>query len=332
VNDIKIESSVKMAVNSVNSVNNIYPQEQKSLSSNSETAASSNLLDKEKIAAMQKMSGSTIMSNQVASMIDKNKPPKIDYAEDGKTIGGITEYDAETGKKIKHTIYRNGTQNIATIFEYDKNTGNIIKDTEFEKDGKTIQSTSVSDSETGQIKEVCNYKTGKLVTKEEYENGKPSKTLHYKDDGVTVGDITELQYDTNTGKLLTENTKTSDGKLIESAEYDQTTGKVKKLTEFDIDGKTIKSVLEGNQLTNFKPDGKTIDFITVGDPKTNKPIKKIMYQNNEMKSVIDLDENGAKVKETFYSNNGKDVGPINEYDPKTGKLKSIADTTSMFKK
>ena len=130
----------------------------------------------------------------------------------------ILETDSKTGKMVKRTAYQNDSNTIKCIEEFDPQTGKLVKTTLYNSDGKTINSINEVDPQTGN----------------------PVKVTYYKNEQVKV----IIESDPQTEKMIkSTNFSELDGKIIKSVtEYDSTTGKEIKLTTYEPDGVTIKSI------------------------------------------------------------------------------------------
>ncbi|WP_320414844.1 DUF2963 domain-containing protein [Mulberry dwarf phytoplasma] len=151
---------------------------------------------------------------------------QISYHPNG-TIDSISEYDPQTGNKIKYTSYNfDGT--IKSIGEYDPQTGYIIKWTLYNSDG-TIDSITEYDPQTGnEIKWTLYKSDGTIKSIGEYDpqTGNEIKWTLYKSDG-TIKSIGE--YDPQTGNKIKETDYNEDGKTTNYInEYDPKTGKLIK--------------------------------------------------------------------------------------------------------
>lgn len=130
----------------------------------------------------------------------------------------ILETDSKTGKMVKRTAYQNDSNTIKCIEEFDPQTGKLVKTTLYNPDGKTINSINEVDPQTGN----------------------PVKVTYYKNEQVKV----IIESDPQTEKMIkSTNFSELDGKIIKSVtEYDSKTGKEIKLTTYEPDGVTIKSI------------------------------------------------------------------------------------------
>ncbi len=130
----------------------------------------------------------------------------------------ILETDSKTGKMVKRTAYQNDSNTIKCIEEFDPQTGKLVKTTLYNSDGKTINSINEVDPQTGN----------------------PVKVTYYKNEQVKV----IIESDPQTEKMIkSTNFSELDGKIIKSVtEYDSKTGKEIKLTTYEPDGVTIKSI------------------------------------------------------------------------------------------
>ena len=130
----------------------------------------------------------------------------------------ILETDSKTGKMVKRTAYQNDSNTIKCIEEFDPQTGKLVKTTLYNSDGKTINSINEVDPQTGN----------------------PVKVTYYKNEQVKV----IIESDPQTEKMIkSTNFSELDGKIIKSVtEYDSTTGKEIKLTTYEPDGVTVKSI------------------------------------------------------------------------------------------
>ena len=131
----------------------------------------------------------------------------------------ILETDSKTGKMVKRTAYQNDSNTIKCIEEVDPQTGNPVKTTFYNPDGKTI----------------------KYIAEVDPQTGNPVKITYYKNEQVKV----IIESDPQTEKMIkSTNFSELDGKIIKSVtEYDSKTGKEIKLTTYEPDGVTIKSII-----------------------------------------------------------------------------------------
>ncbi len=167
-------------------------------------------------------------------------------SEDGKTLSAIIDYDLVSGNKTKATGFLPDGKTLNSIIDFNKSTGLPLKMRIYEEDGKTLYSIIDCDPLTGkQLKSTIYNGDGKTITSVmdyELSTGNTLKITNYKEDGKTFKSI--IDCDPDTGNWLKMSLFEEDGKTVKS------------MSEYDIDGKVVKT-------TYYKPDG-TIDRV-IGD-------------------------------------------------------------------
>ena len=156
----------------------------------------------------------------------------------------ILETDSKTGKMVKRTAYQNDSNTIKCIEEFDPQTGKPVKTTFYNPDGQTIKSIAEVDPQTGNPLKTTFYnpdgQTVHSIAEVDPKTGNPVKVTYYKNEQVKV----IIESDPQTEKMIkSTNFSELDGKIIKSVtEYDSKTGKEIKLTTYEPDGVTIKSI------------------------------------------------------------------------------------------
>ncbi|WP_373403320.1 DUF2963 domain-containing protein [Candidatus Phytoplasma solani] len=62
----------------------------------------------------------------------------INYQSDGKTINFIEEFNPNTGKIVKATIFQQDGTTVDFISDFDPSTGELVKKTFYQSDGTII--------------------------------------------------------------------------------------------------------------------------------------------------------------------------------------------------
>lgn len=314
-----------MAINSVNMNNGQVPMVPVCNTNNCNCATNpvQNSTDKN----MADMTGATILSNQIAGTIQKNRSPHIKYQADGKTPDVVTEFDPETGKKVKKTVYDKTGKIVEFVSTYDKNTGFKTSETFYNDDGSIFNNIYFNPQNGLRLKSE-QYHNGKLNEIEEYSEvlagTKPVKTTHYREDGSTIDAITLSQYNEMTGNLVKEMEYNADGKTLRNEDDFNENGKRIRSIEYDRTGNNVKEIYNseprtGNitQKIEFKPDGKTVDNVTIANPQIDKLEYCVYYQDDgkTVKKVIEYNNSGDKCMETDYAPDGKTVIGVKPLDP-----------------
>ena len=105
----------------------------------------------------------------------------------------IDEYDTDSGKRIRTINYDIRNENrVTSIQEYDLDTRKIKKVTLYRRDGQTISTIKEINPKTETVIRWTSFRESQTVSSvSEYnsKNGKPSKTTYYYRDGKTVREI-----------------------------------------------------------------------------------------------------------------------------------------------
>lgn len=166
------------------------------------------------------------------------------YQNDGNTIKCIEEFDPQTEKPVKTTFYNSDGEKIHSINEFDPQTEKLVKTTFYNPDGEKIHSINEVDPQTGKLVKTTFYnsdgQTIKSIAEVDLQTGNPVKVTYYENEQVKV----IIESDPQTEKMIkSTNFRELDGKIIKSVtEYDSTTGKEIKLTTYEPDGVTVKSI------------------------------------------------------------------------------------------
>lgn len=229
---------------------------------------------------------------------NKTVETSTQYQKDGKTLAAsnstVKDNKAGTTTTSKFTYNENGKLKTSHNITVDKNNV-LIKDltttNEYAKDGKTIKKSETSGKNSdGDYSEVINFDDkGKMssIDKSYFRRGAkfedhyegpnlenrkgyiPSRQIEYEEDGKTVKQVTDNQFDKD-GVLIGETIKDKDGNIISTHDFSKVDG------NFDTSyqkGRGDCYLLAGLNSLRSSEEGKEIlkQTITEGiDPKTHE--------------------------------------------------------------
>ena len=172
------------------------------------------------------------------------------YADDGKTLSGVTEDVNNKDGSTAHNEYKinkygkNESSHSVIKDSTGKTISDLTKKCTYEADGKTIKQFEVSGTQNGNpITQVDKFKDGKIESShlvtyrrggkvEEYYDGPnlknklgeiPTKQIKYEKDGKTVKEITENTFDKD-GVLTGMVVKDKDGKVTQTHDFSKVDG------------------------------------------------------------------------------------------------------------
>ena len=141
------------------------------------------------------------------------------FSKGAKTLAKNSSDDAQVNPQNLRVIVEAQLDGTKFILETDSKTGKMVKRTAYQNDSNTIKCIEEFDPQTGN----------------------PVKITYYKNEQVKG----IIESDPQTEKMIkSTNFSELDGKIIKSVtEYDSKTGKEIKLTTYEPDGVTIKSII-----------------------------------------------------------------------------------------